>query len=469
MDRFQSTLTPVPSERRAAGSRQARLHLAFQCAQPLLGSARWSLEPLETVGIGRAVSSHAPAADAPARHLSLRLPDRWMSQEHACLRRAGNHWLVEDTQSKNGTRVNGTPIERALLADGDVLELGQSFFVFRDGPASEEGGPSMLEERDLPSSMPGLPTWLPGLGRDLAGLASVARSRAPVVIRGESGTGKEVVARAVHAVSGRPGALVAVNCGAIAEGVVESELFGHRKGAFSGADEDRPGLVRSADQGTLFLDEIGDLPPKVQTALLRVLQEGEVLPVGATRPIKVDMRLVVATHRDLDAMVATGRFRGDLLARIGGFTVSLPPLRQRHEDLGLLIAALLRRLPREIAERVAFSRAAARALFAYDWPLNVRELERALDVAVVLAGSGPIDLEHLPKALQAGPRHVLAVPAETPERPADKQARRRDELVTLLRDHFGNVSAVGRTLGKTRTQIHRWIKRFQIDVKSFRR
>ncbi len=391
-----------------------------------------------------------------------------MSQAHACLHRAGNHWLIEDAHSKNGTRVNGAAVERALLVDGDVLELGQSFFVFRDGPASEEGAPAMLEERDLQSSMPGLPTWLPGLARDLAGLESVARSRAPVVVRGESGTGKEVVARAVHAVSGRSGALVAVNCGAIAEGLVESELFGHRKGAFSGADEDRPGLVRSADQGTLFLDEVGDLTPKVQTALLRVLQEGEVVPVGATRPVKVDMRLVVATHRDLDAMVAEGRFRGDLLARIGGFTVSLPPLRERHEDLGLLIAALLRRLPRESAERVAFSRAAARALFAYDWPLNVRELERALEVAVVLAGAGQIELEHLPKALRAGQRRKLAVPAEAPEQPAEKQARRRDELVTLLRNHVGNVSAVGRALGKTRAQIHRWIKRFQIDVKSFR-
>jgi transcriptional regulator with GAF, ATPase, and Fis domain len=391
-----------------------------------------------------------------------------MSQTHACLRRAGNHWLIEDAHSKNGTRVNGAAVEQVVLADGDVLELGQSFFVFRDAPGVEEGAPPVLEERDLRSFMPGLPTWLPGLARDLDGLESLARSRSPIVIRGESGTGKEVVARAVHEVSGRSGALVAVNCGAIAENLVESELFGHRKGAFSGADEDRPGLVRSADQGTLFLDEIGDLPPKAQTALLRVLQEREVLPVGATRPVKVDTRLVVATHRDLDAMVAGGRFRADLLARIGGFNLSLPPLRERHEDLGLLIVALLRRLPRESAERVAFSRAAARSLFAYDWPLNVRELERALEVAVVLARAGPIELDHLPKALREVKRRGLAVPAATSEDPAEKQRRRKDELVALLRNHLGNVSAVGRALGKTRAQVHRWIKRFQIDVKTFR-
>jgi sigma-54 dependent transcriptional regulator, acetoin dehydrogenase operon transcriptional activator AcoR len=468
MDQLHSTLTPVPSQRKSAGSREARLHLAFQCDRPLLGSARWLLEPVETIQIGRATSSSPQPADPAARHLLLRLADRCMSQAHACLRRAGSHWLVEDARSKNGTRVNGAAVEQALLADGDVLELGQSFFVFRDAPGIEEGAPAVLEERDLRSFMPGLPTWLPGLARDLAGLESLTRSRAPVVIRGESGTGKEVVARAVHEVSGRSGALVAVNCGAIAENLVESELFGHRKGAFSGADEDRPGLVRSADQGTLFLDEVGDLPPRAQTALLRVLQEGEVLPVGATRSVKVDTRLVVATHRDLDAMVAEGRFRADLLARIGGFTVSLPPLRERREDLGLLIAALLRRLLRESAERVAFSRTAARGLFAYDWPLNVRELERALEVAVVLARAGPIELEHLPKALREAKRRALAVPAARPEQPAEKQARRRDELVTLLRNHLGNVSAVGRALGKTRAQIHRWIKRFQIDVKSFR-
>src|SRR5712691_5995014 len=161
MDQVHSTLTPVPSQRRSAGSREARLYLAFQCDRPLLGSARCLIERLETIEIGRAISSRPQPADPRAHHLLLRLPDRCMSQTHACLRRAGNHWLIEDAHSKNGTRVNGAAVEQVVLADGDVLELGQSFFVFRDAPGVEEGAPAVLEERDLRSFLPGLPTWLP--------------------------------------------------------------------------------------------------------------------------------------------------------------------------------------------------------------------------------------------------------------------------------------------------------------------
>src|SRR5262249_41268985 len=155
--------------------------------------------------------------------------------------------------------------------------------------------------------------------------------------------------------SGRPGEFVAVNCAALPQTLVESELFGYRKGAFSGAAEDRTGLIRSADRGTLFLDEIGDLSPPAQAVFLRVLQESEVLPVGATRPVKVDIRLLAATHRNLEALVAENRFRADLLARISGLTLSLPPLRERREDLGLIIGMLLRRHFSDRAEQVSLA------------------------------------------------------------------------------------------------------------------
>src|SRR6266852_6634237 len=181
-------------------------------------------------------------------------------------------------------------------------------------------------------------------------LEAVAASTVSVVLQGESGTGKEVAATAMHRLSGRVGPFLPVNCGGLPETLIESELFGSRKGAFSGADKDRPGLFRSADGGTLFLDEIGELPASAQSALLRVLQDGEILPIGATQPIRVDVRFLAATNRNLDAQVARGLFRADLLARISGFAVWLPPLRERREDMGILIAALLNR---QLGDRAA--------------------------------------------------------------------------------------------------------------------
>jgi transcriptional regulator of acetoin/glycerol metabolism len=184
-----------------------------------------------------------------------------------------------------------------------------------------------------------------------------------------------------------------------------------------------------------------------------------VLPLGETRAVRVDLRLIAATHRDLEALAAEGRFRTDLLARLTGFRVMLPPLRERREDLGLLISALLRRFSPERAHRILFSRLAARALVSYGWPMNVRELERTLEVALTLARDGTIELEHLPEALRVPPGPA-AVPA---------QEDRRSQLADLLRKHFGNVSAVARVLGKSRAQVHRWMKRYRLDVRGFRR
>jgi transcriptional regulator with GAF, ATPase, and Fis domain len=284
-----------------------------------------------------------------------------------------------------------------------------------------------------------------------------------------------VAAQAVHALSGRSGAFVAVNCGALPETLVESQLFGHRKGAFSGATEDRPGLVRSAHRGTLFLDEIGDLPLDSQAALLRVLQERQVMPIGATQPVEVDLRLCAATHRPLERLVAQGKFREDLLARLMGYTVQLPSLRERREDLGLITGALLRRVAGERAERVTFAKDAARAIFRHGWPLNIRELEKCLAAAVVLAGDGPIQRDHLPAQL-ATTATTTSEPKSEPSLEgsnsgiralssddADKRAR----LVALLTEHGGNISAVARALGKDRVQIRRWLQRFQLDPESF--
>ncbi len=396
-----------------------------------------------------------------------------MSSSHAVLHRVLGSWVIEDAKSKNGTLVNGRLTERAELADGDLIELGHSFFFFRAALATPTNGPALVMADQLRESAPGLATLVPSLAEEFEKLEAIAPSSVSVVIRGESGTGKEVVAGAIHQLSRPSGPFVAVNCGGLSRTLVESELFGYRKGAFSGAEEDRIGLVRSADRGTLFLDEIGDLPPSAQAVLLRVLQEGEVLPVGATRPMKVDIRLLAATHRDLDGLVEKNEFRADLLARISGFTLFLPPLRQRREDLGLLIRVLLRREMPERATGVTFSSDAARSLLAYPWPFNIRELEKSLLTSVLLAKSGPVELVHLPASIRAPEARVWqrlgGIPEDRePKRLSESDRRRREEIRALLHEHAGNVTAVAHALGKRRTQVQRWIKRYRIDAKDFR-
>ncbi len=407
--------------------------------------------------------------------LRLGIPDQTMSGTHARLQREGERWRLFDAGSRNGTFVNGESEKERVLADLDAIEMGHTELLFRAAVPAE--GPADVDAASLQPPAPGLSTLVQQLQVELERIPAIARSPVAVVIGGETGTGKEMIARALHALSGRRGEFVAVNCGAIAQSMVHSELFGHRKGAFTGSVEARPGLVRAADGGTLFLDEIGDLPLESQTALLRVLQEQQVLPLGETRPVSVDVRVLAATHTDLDAAVADGKFRADLFARISGFTIKLPPLRWRREDLGLLIASLLRKLARD-PERVSLTCEAGRALLRHRWPMNVRELEKCIESALVLAGNEAIDLPHLPPAVrrsgspQSDPpelRELLTPEVVAPVRPlAPEDAKRREELIVLLREHHGNVAAVARVLGKARMQVHRWLKRYDLHLEDFR-
>ena len=477
-----STLSIVDGRRRSAGQMapQPHLFLVLECTRPRVAPpARFALHNADEVIIGRGTArAHARMVDGGLRKLVVRVPDPWMSGTHATLTKVFGRWVLEDAKSKNGTILNGEPQARAFLGDGDLIELGHTFFIYRDSLPTPADEPHDVDAAQLSGLPAGLATLMPALAQTFRKLEQVARSDLSVVLSGETGTGKEVVARAVHSLSGRPGAFVAVNCGALPETLVETELFGYRKGAFSGANEDRPGLVRSSDHGTLFLDEIGDLPLASQAAFLRVLQEREVVPVGATRPVPVDVRLIAATHRDLEALIASEEFRSDLHARISGVKVTLQPLRDRREDLGLLATTLLARVG--ASDRVSFDVQAARALFRYTWPMNIRELEKALAAAVVMAGELPIECEHLPPQI---PNALVAQPPDSdPEaagavedEPDDDRPRsaedlkRRDELARLLREHKGNVSAVARAMGKARMQIQRWIKRFRIDPETFRR
>ncbi|MFM8735484.1 MAG: sigma-54-dependent transcriptional regulator [Pirellulales bacterium] len=251
-------------------------------------------------------------------------------------------------------------------------------------------------------------------------IARVAASDAAVLIRGETGTGKELVARAIHEGSGRAaGPLVAVNCGALPEHLVESELFGHRKGAFTGADEHRAGLFEVADGGTLFLDEIGELPRSLQARLLRALESGEIRRVGDNHPITVDVRVVCATHRSLEEMVQAGEFREDLLFRINTFEIVIPPLRQRLDDIPLLVEHLVRRSrPQTPADAVIADADVLSALSTHRWPGNVRELANVVEHALVLCDGLPLGVDHLPARLAGLQAGIVTPPAKASPPPA---------------------------------------------------
>ena len=467
------SLTPVLGFRRSPGKVPPAPHLyvAFDCDRPRAPSGRHCLADVDQIELRRSSAREAGREVREGqRVLGLGIADPWLSGLHAVIRREGPDFILEDKGSTNGTLVNGLPCLRATLRDGDVVEVGRTLLLFRaEVPRTARGAPDLLAAEEVPEA-PAFATLHAPLAAEVARWPVIARSAVPVIIGGESGTGKELVARALHRLSGRPGPFVAVNCGALSRTLIEGELFGHRKGAFSGADEDRPGLLRSADRGTLFLDEVAELPPSAQAALLRVLQEGEVLAVGATRPVKVDLRVLAATHVDLESAVDGGRFRGDLLARLSGFFVRLPPLRERREDLGPLVASILGRLDPERACAHAFTAEAARALFRHAWPLNVRELEKALASAVALSAGAPIDLCHLPASLgddAAADDEAPPLPAADPSL-TDEENRRRWELSALLREHGGNVSEVARALGKARMQVQRWMKRYGLEAAAYR-
>jgi sigma-54 dependent transcriptional regulator, acetoin dehydrogenase operon transcriptional activator AcoR len=448
---------------------QPHVFLTLRCDRPLEPGARFCLEGADVVTIARSDSlSMERREEDGVAVMRIGIPDPRLSSMHARLQSVLGNWVVQDAGSKNGTWVDGRRVTSIPLADGALVEVGHSFLLYRE--ALPARGPAFVDARELRPPAERLATLSPALEAQLDRLVLVARSRVSILVRGETGTGKEVIASAIHQLSARPGRFVAVNCGALAENLVESELFGYRKGAFSGATEDRPGLVRSSDQGTLLLDEIGDLPLSAQAALLRVLQEAEVLAVGATQPVKVDLRVVASTHRDLDALVGEERFRADLLARLSGFSLSLPPLRERREDLGLLVAELLRKLAGEGASDVTFTPEAARALLLHRWPLNVRELENCLASAIVLASNGVVGLEELPASIRdMGQSTARTTPSPPRLSKQEEERRRHDELVDLLRKYDGNVTAVARAMDKPRTQVQRWLRRLHVDPLSFRR
>jgi transcriptional regulator with GAF, ATPase, and Fis domain len=462
---------PVDSTERTSGHRRGQqavalhpvLYLVMEGGRPQAGGVRLALHDADDVVLGRG-DERAIERDATKRAVRLRVPDRRMSVAHARIVLAGGRAVLEDLGSTNGTLVDGERVERAELASGAVIEAGQSFFLYAEATEDPSWRTTDLDAERTPAREAGLATLDPILAARLARVERVAQSGVAVMLTGETGTGKEVLARAVHALSGRPGPFVALNCGAIPQTLVESQLFGFVKGAFSGATRDEPGLVRAAHLGSLFLDEIGDLPAASQAALLRVLQEGEVLAVGATRPTKVDVRVVCATHQPLEDLMRRGAFRRDLYARLAGFTFELPPLRERTPDLGLLVAALLRSPKVKDGESLRFRPEAVRALLEHRWPLNVRELLQTLSTSSVLAEERVVRVEDLPASVtEAAPSSADASSA------GEEDNAIRRELLLRLAETNGNVSEVARAMGKARQQVQRWVRRFGIDPEAFRK
>jgi len=298
---------------------------------------------------------------------------------------------------------------------------------------------------------------------------SVAASPATVLITGESGTGKELVAQAIHALSPRAARpLVQLNCSALTETLLESELFGHGKGAFSGATADHPGLFVAADQGSIFLDEIGDISPAMQAKLLRTLQEGEVRPVGSVRTLRVDVRVIAATNRNLEREAQQGRFRQDLYYRLNVVRIDMPPLRERGDDVLLLAEHLLRKHALRMSRHFdGFEPPALRALGQYGWPGNVRQLENAIERAVVLARGSSITLEDLPAPISGAVASAgAAAPAlgDLPFAVAKQQATEHFErgyLKHLLARH-DSVSAAARSAGLDRSNFRRLLRRYQL-------
>jgi PAS domain S-box-containing protein len=295
-------------------------------------------------------------------------------------------------------------------------------------------------------------------------IENAARSEAPIIIYGESGTGKELVANAIHRLGPRSkGPLVKVSCAALNESLLESELFGHVKGAFTGADRDRRGRFEAAHKGDLFLDEIGDIPLKTQVKLLRVLQEKEIERVGDNTPIRVDVRILAATHRDLERMIQEGSFREDLFYRLNVIPIHLPPLRERTEDIPLLVDHFVTRLRARTEKAIhGLTEPALEALMAYSWPGNIRELINVLEYAFVVCQEDLIDVAHLPPRICEG---RMRGPA-SPPLPHSGESLEKLRLIEALKKTGGRRGEAARLLGISRVTLWKWLKKHGLQVEA---
>lgn len=375
--------------------------------------------------------------------------DPLASRMHAVIERSGDVLTVRDLGSRNGISVNGAKVTSSSLRSGDVLRLGSSLFVFRD-----------LDPKTLDVPDPELRGASPAMQRLRVAVRRAGPAEAAVLVTAETGAGKELVARAIHRYSRRAGPFVAVNCSAITEQLAESALFGHGAGAFTGATQTAEGFFRAAHGGTLFLDELGDMPPAVQPKLLRALETKSVVPLGTTKPIACDVRVVAATNVALERAIEQGKFRADLYARLATLRIQIEPLRERREDvldiLAHALGARIRPLTPDLAE----------SLVLHPWPHNVREV---LSMAERLAIWGQ-DRPELDRSLVEDHLAPLARGPASDEddargsnAPAAASApplpETREHWLALLEQHGESISRVARAIGRSRTQVYRLLEK----------
>lgn len=386
------------------------------------GSHTLELGPGESLVLGSASSA------------DLRVVDRAVSGRHCVVRAEDCGVQVSDLDSKNGLFVGGARVSEASLCAGGSFVMGRTTVVVR---SDDDGSVSSAEP------LPGVVGESAAMRHVAAEVRRHAKTRAPILLCGESGTGKDVIARALHTLGRRSGPYLPLNVGALSESLADAELFGHRRGAFTGAVTAHAGAFEQAHRGTLFLDEIAELPPALQVKLLRVVEDGLVRPLGATAPVRVDVRIVSATWAPLDERVQEGRFRGDLYHRLSVVVIGLPPLRMRKSDLPALTAALLGRMADEVGHKV-LSSAALAALANHAWPGNVRELRSVLYRAAVCAEGREID------ARQIDIRRPQSVAGRSAQLAAS-------DVRALLERHRGNVSAAARAARVPRSTFRAWL------------
>lgn len=378
------------------------------------------------------------------------LIDEFTSERHARVERKTNGFLLRDLRSRNGTYLNGARIVEALLADGDRIRVGETVLIF--STAREQALTERLDSKN--------PAWKSQLQR----LPNVAQSQFPVLLAGPSGAGKDVLAQAIHRMSGRRGGpFVSVNCSALSESLVESELFGHVRGSFTGATENRKGAFEAARGGTLFLDEIGDLPLALQPKLLRALENSTIRPVGSDRDVETDVRIIAATHHELRKLVTEERFRADLYFRLHVVQMRAPALNERLEDFDDLLYGFARQM------RVRFSFNAVQMLKSHSWPGNIRELRN-----VVARGKAYFGSEEIDEGKAAALIDRLQDTTESAE-PAFKVGRsviREIELEMIksrLIANRGNQRKTATDLGMPKSTLHDRIRSYGIDVRELLR
>jgi transcriptional regulator with GAF, ATPase, and Fis domain len=393
---------------------------------------------------------------APNNHVSVN--DGLVSSRHCLIKKVGEQYEIRDLDSENRTYVNELPCKQKLLEHGDRISIGNSLFVF----LTDEEQYALLA-RYYQTVEHGLIGESPLMREIHRSVLRVGPTNSTVLIRGESGTGKELAAHAIHLNSPRKNfPFVAINCAALSEHLLESELFGHEKGSFTGAIAQKKGRLEFAESGTVFLDEVGELAPGLQAKLLRMLETLEFERVGGTRLIKVNIRLLAATNRNLEEAIKAGTFRADLYYRIAVVTLTMPPLRECRDDIPLLASHFIARFCKQSRRRImGISSKARDILMQYDWPGNVRELQNALERAVVLGEGDFIQAEDLPSSPGITARRTESVTQNYRE--AIKNVK-KDLILQALKQANGSRIQAAKTLGLHPNHLHRLIRSLRLEV-----